>query len=239
MDYREYQPPEALRPFVKAGWTLEAGGRPGEWLRHDATPDGTIEIIRRLCGLSVWGGPQPETFVAGLVTAPAPLRLSGEAGFVGIRLWPWAWNAVAILPSPALVDRWSDLGAAAPGFAMPATVAAAFEALADRFRALSPPTPAAAILAARNAAELASLSGWPARRLQRWFAREIGVGPRTYLRLLRFQQTFAALPASADSLADHAAAHGFSDQAHMAREFRVLAGAPASRARRSATPPFV
>jgi transcriptional regulator GlxA family with amidase domain len=65
------------------------------------------------------------------------------------------------------------------------------------------------------------------------------VPPRTYLRALRFQQTFAGLARSGDSLADHAAAHGFADQAHMAREFRALAGQPASRARRRAQPPFL
>lgn len=239
MDYRETDPPELLRPFVKAAWSLDAGGAGGDWLSHSATPDGCIEIIRRLAGASVWEGPQPVAFVAGLVTAPAELRLSGDSRFVALRVWPWTWNAIAELRSPLLVDRWAGLGDAAPAFDMPGTVEQAVEVLAERLRGYRAPDFAAAILEAESTADLSRRAGRPPRALQRWFEREIGVPPRTYLRALRFQQTFAGLAGSGDSLADHAAAHGFADQAHMAREFRALAGQPASRARRRAQPPFL
>ena len=55
--------------------------------------------------------------------------------------------------------------------------------------------------------------------------------PRRYLRLLRFQKAFERSRA-AESLAGHAADQGFADQAHMAREFRAMAGVPAKQARR-------
>jgi AraC-like DNA-binding protein len=239
VDYRETEPPDALRPFVKAAWSLAAGGSAGGWIRHSATPDGCIEIIRRTAGASVWGEAQPAAFVAGLVTSPAGLALSGDSRFVGLRVWPWTWNAIARLRSPLLVDRWADLADAAPDFDMPDTVPAAFGALAARLDGLRPPDLAAAILKADSAADLSRRTGRPPRALQRWFARHVGLAPRTYLRALRFQQVFAGLPECEDSLADQAAAHGFSDQAHMAREFRSLAGEPASRARLRARPPFL
>jgi AraC-like DNA-binding protein len=239
VDYRQTEPPEPLRPFVKAAWSLDAGGVTGDWLSHQATPDGCVEIIRRLAGASVWGGAQPAAFVAGLVTAPAELRLRGDSRFVALRIWPWTWNAIARLRSPLLVDRWAGLGDAASDFDMPGTVEQAFEALAERLRGRQPPDLAAAILQAESAADLSRRAGRPPRALQRWFEREIGVPPRTYLRALRFQQTFTGLAGSGASLADHAAAHGFADQAHMAREFRALAGQSASRARRRAQPPFL
>ncbi len=239
MDYRETEPPEPLRPFVKAAWSLDAGGAAGDWLSHSATPDGCVDIIRRLAGASAWGGAQPAAFVAGLVTMPAELRLGGDSRFIALRIWPWTWNAIARLRSPLLVDRWAELGHAAPDFDMPDTVERAFEALAERLRGRRPPDFAAAILGADSPADLSRRAACPPRALQRWFEREIGVPPRTYLRALRFQQTFTGLAGSAASLADHAAAHGFADQAHMAREFRDLAGPPASRARLRALPPFL
>lgn len=239
MDYQELDPPEALRPLVKAGWTLDAGGAAADILRHAATPDGCIEIIRGLRGRSAWGEAQPESFVAGLITAPAVLELSGDSRFVALRLWPWAWNALAAVPSPRLVDRWLDLAEAAPGFAMSATVEEAFAAIAPF--ALDPPTAslAEAIMKARTVAALCSASGRPPRWLQRRFEREIGVPPRLYLRLLRFQDTLAGLQTSAETLALQAAEHGFADQAHMAREFRSIAQARAGTARRTAKGPFL
>lgn len=76
------------------------------------------------------------------------------------------------------------------------------------------------------------------RALQRWFARHVGMPPRRYLKLLRFQGAFETLAGEA-SLAGHAAAQGFADQAHMARAFRDLAGVPAGTARRRARGPFL
>ena len=61
------------------------------------------------------------------------------------------------------------------------------------------------------------------RTLQRWFARHVGLPPRRYLRLLRFHKAFEQVP-DQPSLADHAAAQGYADQAHMARDFRAMAG---------------
>ena len=85
---------------------------------------------------------------------------------------------------------------------------------------------------------MSAATGLAPRRLQRWFAAHVGLPPRSYLRLLRFQQAFEQVPGQ-ESLAGHAAAHGFADQAHMAREFKSMAGVPAKKARRSATGPFL
>jgi transcriptional regulator GlxA family with amidase domain len=97
---------------------------------------------------------------------------------------------------------------------------------------------AAIVPQARTVEELVSLCGRSPRWLQRWFRRHIGVPPRLYLRLLRFEEALAGLKAEG-TLADHAAAGGFADQAHMAREFRAIAGASASRAREKAKGPFL
>jgi AraC-like DNA-binding protein len=239
MDYCEIEPPEALRHLVKAAWTLAVPEDGPEWVRHVATPDGCIEIIRRLAGRSRWGEEQPETFVAGIVTGPAELELGTGARFVALRVWPWTWNAIARPRSPALIDRWADLAEAAPGFAMPDDAASASTALPPLD--LDPDSEAMAriVPAVARADELVERSGRSLRWLQRWFAREVGIPPRLYLRLLRFQETLAGLQQDGDTLAGHAAARGYADQAHMAREFRAIAGTPAGVARRKAVGPFI
>jgi transcriptional regulator GlxA family with amidase domain len=116
-----------------------------------------------------------------------------------------------------------------------------FETAAIEERLAAAPALAAlgrAIVAAYSVAEMSRGTGMSPRALQRWFATHVGVPPRTYLRLLRFHKAFELLPAQ-PSLADHAAASGFADQAHMARDFRALAGVPAGQARRAARGPFL
>ena len=239
MQYREFKPPPHLGHLVKLGWTLSTGATPSERLRYVATPDGCMEIIRRLEGSSTWCSAQPERFVAGLITRPTELELGGRASFIALTIWPWAWNAVASIPSPQLLDRWADLSDAAPALEMPASIEPALTLLEPVTLSEQTTELAAVLPNVRTVEELSKRSGRPHRWLQRWFKREIGIPPRHYLRLLRFQNALVGVQSDAATLADHAAAHGFSDQAHMAREFRAISGEAAHAARKRATGPFL
>jgi len=96
--------------------------------------------------------------------------------------------------------------------------------------------------------DLAEQTGWSGRHLASRFREEIGLTPKAAARVIRFnrarhllarQATAAATattPATATAtstggyrLADLAAACGYFDQAHLAREFRALAGCPPSQ----------
>ena len=227
MDYRETPPPPHLAGLIKARWTLAGGGAATEWLPQQATPDGCIEIIRRTHGRSRWDGEQPASFVVGLVARPQPFEISGDAAFEALRLWPWAWEAVSDIGLATLHGRWQLIPA--PDFA---AIEARLSAAAD-LNALG-----TALIAAPSVAAMGAATGMAPRALQRWFARHVGLPPRAFLRLLRFQGAFETLPGE-DSLAGHAADSGFADQAHMARAFRELAGVPATTARRRARGPFL
>lgn len=96
-----------------------------------------------------------------------------------------------------------------------------------------------ATLAASSVADLGMRAGLAPRTLQRWFARHIGMSPRDYLRVLRFRDTLRALPREHATLAEVAAERGYADQAHMARDFRAMAGTPPKRARKNAKGPFL
>ena len=227
MDYRETPPPLHLAGLVKTRWTLEAGGTADQWLPQHATPDGCIEIIRRTRGRSRWDGDQPASFLVGLVDRPQPFEISGDAAFEALRLWPWAWSLIGDTPLTALHGRWQAIPT--PDFqAIEARLSAATE-LANIGTAL---------ITAPSVAAMSAATGMDPRALQRWFAHHVGIPPRAFLRLLRFQGAFETLPGEA-SLAGHAAAQGFADQAHMARTFRTLAGVPATTARRRARGPFL
>lgn len=82
--------------------------------------------------------------------------------------------------------------------------------------------------------ELADELGWSQRHLASRFGQEIGLSPRAAVKVVRFDRARRALAdrvtdgAPAD-LAGLAADHGYYDQAHLARDFRELAGCSPSR----------
>lgn len=227
MDYREQAPPPELEGLVKVRWTLAGSGAADEWVAQQAVPDGCLEIITRLAGRSRWNGDQPARFAVGLIGRPEGFEISGDARFEAIRLWPWAWSLIGDRPLTELRGRW--LPYAGEGAAEIDGRLAQAQALARIGRA---------ILSARTVEEMVRATGLNPRALQRWFAAHVGLPPRRYLRLLRFHKAFEQVPEQ-PSLADHAAAQGYADQAHMARDFRAMAGVPAKQARRSAKGPFL
>ena len=86
--------------------------------------------------------------------------------------------------------------------------------------------------------DLAAQTGWSARYLTSRFRTEVGLTPKAAARVIRFSRARRLLAQAATQpstpgrhlrLADLAAECGYFDQAHLAREFRSLAGLPPSR----------
>lgn len=210
-----------------------------EWVEQEAVPDGCIELIARESGRSIWRREQPPLFATGLATTTAKLRLGAGSRFVGLKLWPWTWHMLGGPPCRGFADDWVAVDPASPLATLmagsPETILAR---LADRLRAAPPPALGMALLEETTVAAVACRAGLPHRQLQRLFARDFGMPPRSYLRLLRFRGAIRGMH-DHSSLADAAAAEGYADQAHMAREFRTLAGLPPSVAKARAKGPFV
>ena len=74
-----------------------------------------------------------------------------------------------------------------------------------------------------SVAELACAVGLSTRQLERAFRERVGLGPKTFLRLVRFQRALALLRRPGASLAAIAARCGYFDQAHLVRDFREFA----------------
>jgi AraC-like DNA-binding protein len=80
--------------------------------------------------------------------------------------------------------------------------------------------------------DLAAETGWSARHLTGRFRIELGLTPKAAARVIRFDRARHLLiqhAATGYRLADLAVACGYFDQAHLAREFRALAGCPPSQ----------
>jgi AraC-like DNA-binding protein len=67
---------------------------------------------------------------------------------------------------------------------------------------------------------LVDASGYSHRRFNELFRNVVGLGAKTYTRVVRFQNALTTLERGPADWADLAALHGFSDQAHLVHEFR-------------------
>jgi AraC-like DNA-binding protein len=183
-------------------------------------------------------------FVAGLHTRPA-ISMSDRGRQSGIHVFlPLATlRRLLRLDMTDLVDRVVDLesvfgpGAATLGARLAeATPAACFSlmdaALAPRLAASATPDRATAWALARLHANpaikiesLAGEIGWSRKHLAGRIRLQTGATPRLYARLRRLERLMAHLNNGTPPYwADLAAAHGFADQPHLAREVRDLSG---------------
>ena len=81
----------------------------------------------------------------------------------------------------------------------------------------------------RGGARISALAkdiGWSRKHLVNRFRSELGLAPKPIARLMRFHEACRLAQTQATGWAGIAAESGYADQAHLAREFSVLAGEP-------------
>jgi AraC-like DNA-binding protein len=198
------------------------------------------------------------TLLGGLHSAPALITHDGAQSGIQVALRPLGARALLGLPAGELaeidVPAEAVLGGvcaelrartvAAPGW--PERFAVLDEILLRRLTEASGTGTAAAAPAAPEVGwawrrllascgtlritDLAAETGWSGRYLTSRFRAEIGLTPKAAARVIRFHRTRRLLiQQSGYRLADLAVACGYFDQAHLAREFRSLAGCPPSQ----------
>lgn len=249
--YREHRPRPELRPYLECLWLVAdpvARARAPERV----VPDGCPELIVHLGDCFArrhadrWLA-QPRVFLAGTLTRPWLLRAGRRVLTLGVRFRPGRVTALLPVSMPTATDREARLREiVGPGSARALTralraargAAARFAAAEDwllaRLPATAPPPAAGAasavrrVLEARGALRIDALArslGWTRRRLERAFARELGIRPKLFARIVRLNAVLADLDAAErGSAVDLALAAGYFDQAHLLREFRFLAG---------------
>ncbi|MEU9132601.1 helix-turn-helix domain-containing protein [Kitasatospora sp. NPDC048540] len=252
---RRARPAEQLRPYVaRYSGYRQYGLAPA---RHRGLPSPWLTFILTLDEpLTVAAHPDPrqpgadyDTLLGGLHTTPALITHQGSQSGIQLALDPLGARALLGMPAGELARL--DLSAgevlgpaaaelrervlAAPDW--PGRFAVLDTLLPTLCREVRGPAPevrrAWRLLTASGGAlpvgELAREVGWSRRHLLARFRQETGLSPKEAARVIRFDRArrlLAAAPATA--LADLAAATGYFDQAHLAREFRALAGCPPS-----------
>ncbi|WP_405152116.1 helix-turn-helix domain-containing protein [Sphaerisporangium sp. NBC_01403] len=195
---------------------------------------------------------QYDTLVGGLHTSPALITHQGRQAGVQIALSPLGTRRLLGLPAGELrnidLDAADVLGRTAHELHERLNAAsgwperfAILDELLLRHAGRERPVPDEIARAWRllmssggrvPISDLAREIGWSSRHLATRFAGEIGLSPKAAARVIRFDRTRHRLQRRAGSalgLADLAAESGYYDQAHLARDFRDLAGCSPTR----------
>jgi AraC-like DNA-binding protein len=255
-------PHPALRPFVKTLWASASGGSTGSTApRELVLPGGTTHIVFRGSGppLRVFDGlDDPDgrlvgRAVVGAARASYYVRdVSRPSEGVGAELRPGAAGLLLGVPAGALGGRHASLvellGRSAEEALERVSSARTLEARLDALesfllarlsRLQGPPrvhpvvAGALEVLARRpDVSEAVRLSGYSHRRFVALFEAAVGLTPKLYCRVARFQALLASGAAGAfRSWGDAAIGAGYFDQPHLHRDFLAFAGMPPGRYR--------
>jgi AraC-like DNA-binding protein len=236
MTFREVLPHPALAPFVDRFWLRAAGGsaRSAVPALTRILPDGCVDLLVRL-------EPVPRLLCVGPMTCARVLFGGPEASTVAVRFRPGGAAPFLELDVNELTDcsvgteelglRWLAAGSFA-GKQPLAAVAHLQRLLLSRARTVAAPNLrvlyAVESLICRRRPSIEGLArdiGWSRQEQTRAFVRQVGVSPKRFARVARLQQAIAALQRDGGlGLSRAALEHGYYDQAHMARDFRELAG---------------
>jgi AraC-like DNA-binding protein len=254
MRNRLTRPPRpTLRPFIQSVWAIdEAGGtHPDDPAREHVVPTGAMHLVFRLSNdaLRLYDNDEDgegrvvSTAVVGGARARFYIRdISTPLCSVGAQLRPGAARLLFGAHAgelaerhTALEDLWGGrvasmrdrLGGTA---SLEARLDALEQLLAERLPAVHGLHPAVArameqLVTATNVHDVVRSSGYSHRRFIELFVHAVGLTPKVYSRVRRFQRALhrARVPGS-DSWASVAAAAGYSDQSHFNREFRDCVG---------------
>jgi AraC-like DNA-binding protein len=230
-------PSPRLKSFVEAYWQRRGSFESEKKVRVAA--DACTKIIFEVAPM-----PWPSCYVVGTQLAPIIVVMAGQVDRIGIRFRPGMAGFFLNRSLDGLSSRLTSFALlpVAEGEQIRSRLAA-HASVGDRVAILEPWL--LSRLSSRRSnlrdmretarlnrgfrrglspSELAATMGWQERQLQRICRERFGATAAKLHRLHRFQAVLARLHGPPADLADIAAEFRFSDQAHMAREFRHFAG---------------
>lgn len=242
-----------LAPYVKHYWVLEMDAAEAVAVPQRIIPTGSVELIFHLadalqCDAESVGqnGLQPRAFVGGMSTRYVDLLPTGSVRMLVATFRPYAANAFFRIPASELsglsvaLDEMDDpdLRALSDRLLCTIDIPACLQLL-DAFllRRLAPLSPhsfrrvSAAVRAiseqphSMTLASLANVTCLSKRQLQRVFAEHVGLSPKDFQRIVRFQRALHTLESEPSlNLSQLAYQCGFYDQPHLISEFKTFSG---------------
>lgn len=249
MKYQHFPPPEHLKEYIHAIWTLDLPANSEAPPSFRTFAEGTPGLIfQQVKDGSLFQNDQPlkDLFLYGPATTHARLHATGDLHIVGIFLRPNALKTVFGLNAGLLADTCLDAGTLAvrEHQLLPEQLVNA-RSLTDRIGLLASwikvqaeknqerrdnmiQYAVSAIAGSKGNVVLKGLQielQLSERTFERKFKEYIGISPKLFSRICRFQSSLQQLRANDFSkLSDIAFDHDYADQSHFIRSFKEFAG---------------
>jgi AraC-like DNA-binding protein len=258
-EHHEHRPSPAVARWVEraVGYRLD-GFAPGVHVGMPSGAVTLVVSLEEPLRAARAGHPDPGSFgsvLAGLTTAPTSVHHGGHQHGVQLALRPHAARQLFGCPAGELAqalfelvdvvgssgtrlrDRLHASASWAERFAVVEETLLGLAGAAGRGARRDGPAPEVSeawrVIGASGGAvpvrDVATRVGWSMRRLQREFGAEFGLSPKAAARLRRFERSVPLVASGRAGLSDVALRCGWSDHAHMDRDWRDLAGTAPSR----------
>lgn len=250
MLYQKYIPSHGLQPYVMCYYIWESNGPLPEPLEVHSPPNGLGGIVfnfgEPIHALTEPGKYQwlPFSFVAGQFTKNYSLRISGKLGMIGIAFWPAGLSNLLGLPTTALKDLRIDLNLV---LGQEATrleqqilesktnnlrIAVLETFLLNKLYNISHKVDVidkalTAIIQHKGILSINQLSAdycLSSRQFRRRFIEKVGISPKLFSRIKRFNYISNLSSSSYASWMDMVQEGGYYDQAHFIRDFCDFSG---------------
>lgn len=249
MEYFEAKPSPPLTGFIKCFWAIRSDA--GSGAPEPVLPDGCPEIVFNLSDrfLRIYADgsheAQPRAIVSGQLRSSISIMPTGRVDLFGVRFHPNGAFPLLRTPLCELTDQVEPLdsliGSDAEEIAEMIAGASEFRSRGQLFehfflRSLDGFDNRVDLLGwlcrsitdqrgQISVSDLCEFFGVVERTLERTFQRFVGLPPKTFARIIRFQNVVRRIEAAdTTSLLDTALDFGYYDQSHMIREFREFAG---------------
>jgi hypothetical protein len=233
--YVEMAPRQELRPWVRLLWRYrdDAPSRAVQRIPSDGCPELIVHLCEPYEELGADGAfvRQPRVILAGQMTRPLLLRAAGPVNCVGLRFEPDGASDWFGAPMEAATDKRVDVSDRIEGAGQTPEdwFAILQDAVAAALHSKGWPLDKdvrADVRRLETGEPLPALSATERRRMQRLYARRVGISPRMLQSVFRFRKVFDHA-ADADWIAAALEA-GYFDQPQMARDFRRFLDCTAS-----------
>lgn len=250
MKFITIRPPASLSNYVSSFWVLEGSADILNPYIYRLMADGMAALVFHYSGAFNelhQDGYQEESIVSGLTSQAERFRvfsINRDFAMFGVHLYPYAISHLFSIPSTELknqlVDLKSLLGKHENGLEeeimqakdLPARVKIVTKFFENRLHKISSMPPGIFetvnyIMKTDGAVDvnaLAQRNFLSIRQFERNFKQFSGFSPKTFSRIIRFQNSLAQKDRSQKTLTQIAFDAGYSDQAHFIRDFKEFSG---------------